>query len=73
MANHVLDAKGMRCPQPVLKLTAFVPKVAAGDIVEISGDCATFEDDVRKWCTRMKKTILSVRPDGSGKVIQIQF
>lgn len=73
MAHHVIEAKGLRCPQPVLKLTAFVPKVAAGDVVEIHGDCSTFEDDVRKWCARMKKTVLSVRPDGDAKIIQVQF
>jgi len=73
MADHTLDARGLRCPQPVLKLAALVPKMAAGDLIEVSGDCPTFEDDVRKWCARMKKTVLAVRPDGGAKFIKIQF
>ena len=45
-----------------------------GDIVEISGDCATFEKDLRAWCDRMHKVCLAVRDQGEGKqTIQIQF
>jgi len=48
-------------------------EIAAGDILEVSGDCPTFEEDVRKWCDRMKKTLLAVNVEGTAKVMQIQF
>jgi len=73
MTTHTLDAKGMRCPQPILKITAMLPQLAAGDILEVSADCATFEDDVRKWCDRMNKTLLAVTSSGDITVAQIQF
>lgn len=73
MATIKLDAKGLKCPQPVLKVAAKMPEMAKGDILEVSGDCPTFEDDMRKWCERMKKTLLAVRQEGNAKVIQIQF
>ena len=73
MTTHTLDAKGMRCPQPILKITAMLPQLAAGDVLEVSADCATFEDDVRKWCDRMNKTLLAVNKDGDVTVAQIQF
>jgi len=45
-----------------------------GDILEVIGDCPTFEKDVRAWCERMKKVCLSVRHEGNGHMlIQIQF
>jgi len=73
MTTHTLDAKGMRCPQPILKITAMLPQIAAGDVLEVSADCATFEDDVRKWCDRMNKTLLAVNKNGDVVVAQIQF
>jgi tRNA 2-thiouridine synthesizing protein A len=41
--------------------------------VEIVGDCPTFEKDIRTFCDRRKKTLLSVRGDGVKTVIQIQY
>lgn len=73
MATTRLNATGLRCPQPVLKIAAKMPEMAGGDILEVSGDCPTFEEDVRKWCERMKKTLLAVNVEGTAKVVQIQF
>lgn len=73
MATVKIEATGLRCPQPVLKISAMAPKMGTGDILEVSGDCPTFEADVRKWCDRMKKTLLSVQVIDTAKVVQIQF
>lgn len=73
MTTHTLDAKGMRCPQPILKITAMLPQVGPGDVLEVTADCATFEDDVRKWCDRMNKTLLAVNKSGDIVTAQIQF
>ena len=73
MATHMLDAKGLRCPQPILKLTILLPDVAPGDVVYLSADCEAFEDDVRKWCERMNKTLLAFTKDGDVITAQIQF
>ncbi len=73
MATVRIDAKGLKCPQPVLKVAAKLPELNKGDILEVLGDCPTFEDDMRKWCERMKKTLLAVNRDGSAKLIQVQI
>ena len=73
MANVKLDCKGLRCPQPILKIAAKMPEVAKGDVLEVEADCDTFEQDVRKWCERMKKTLLAVTAQGKVKTAQIQF
>lgn len=74
MANHTLNTTGMKCPQPILKIAAMAPDIAPGDILEIDGDCPTFEQDVRTWCDRMKKVCMAVKDEGAGKkIIQIQF
>jgi len=67
MALHNLDALGLKCPQPTLKITVLATKLQPGDILEVLADCPTFEKDVRDWCTRSKKVLLWVRDEGGGK------
>ena len=74
MAIEILDMVGMKCPQPVLKIAVRAPDIKAGDILEVIGDCPTFERDVRVWCQRLKKTFLSIKDEGGSiKRIQILF
>jgi tRNA 2-thiouridine synthesizing protein A len=74
MATDVLDTLGLKCPQPVLKIAVKAPDMKAGDVLEILGDCPTFEKDVRTWCDRLGKVFLSIKDEGGDKKrIQIQF
>ncbi|MBW1927388.1 MAG: sulfurtransferase TusA family protein [Deltaproteobacteria bacterium] len=74
MAVKILDTLGLKCPQPVLKIAVKAPDMNPGDILEILGDCPTFEKDVRTWCERLGKIFLSIRDEeGNKKRIQIQF
>ena len=74
MATVVLDTTGLQCPQPVLKIAALSPDLKPGDVLDVVGDCPTFERDVRAWCRRLKKTIIFLRDEGAGKMrCQIQF
>lgn len=74
MAVQTINAVGLKCPQPILKIAAKSPEMAAGDILEVTADCPTFEKDVRVWCDRLKRVLLSVKDEGGGKLkIQIQF
>jgi len=74
MTVTVLDTLGLKCPQPVLKIAVKAPDMKAGEILEVWGDCPTFEKDIRVWCERLGKTLLSVAEDGPDKkMIQIQF
>ncbi|MBW2173949.1 MAG: sulfurtransferase TusA family protein [Deltaproteobacteria bacterium] len=74
MATEVLDTLGLKCPQPVLKIAVRAPDMKPSDILEVLGDCPTFERDIRIWCERLKKVVLSIKDDGQNKKrIQIQF
>lgn len=73
MAITTFDAKGLKCPQPTLKITIMATRMKAGDILEVVADCTTFEEDVRGWCTRARKVLLWIREEGSTKRCQIQF
>jgi tRNA 2-thiouridine synthesizing protein A len=74
MSVSVLDTFGLKCPQPVLKLAVLAPDMQVGDVLEVLGDCPTFEKDLRIWCERLGKVFLSVKDEGKDrKRIQIQF
>ena len=74
MAVEVLDTLGLKCPQPVLKIAVKVADMEHGDILEVLGDCPTFEKDVRTWCQRLGKVFLSLNDKGKHrKRIQIQL
>jgi tRNA 2-thiouridine synthesizing protein A len=73
MAAQLLDARGLKCPQPTLKVTVMAVKMKPGDQLEVIADCPTFEKDVRDWCIRSKKTLLWFKTEGSAKRCQIQF
>jgi tRNA 2-thiouridine synthesizing protein A len=74
MAKKLLDTLGLKCPQPVLKIAVRAPEMKPGDILEVLGNCPTFEKDVRIWCERLGKVFLAIEDEGNGKKrIQIQF
>jgi tRNA 2-thiouridine synthesizing protein A len=68
-----IDAVGMRCPHPVLILGNETTRTPAGTVVEIVGDCPTFEKDVRQFCERRGRTVLAVLGVPPTLKIQIQF
>jgi tRNA 2-thiouridine synthesizing protein A len=74
MRVELLDTLGLKCPQPVIKIAVKSPDMKPGDILEVLGDCPTFEKDVRTWCERLGRGVLSVKDEGQNKNrIQIQF
>ena len=73
MAIKQIDARGLRCPQPQLKMLTESYSMAKGDILETVADCPTFENDVRNWCQRSKKVLLWMRTEGNAKRCQIQI
>ena len=73
MATIKLDALGLKCPQPVLKIAAKAAEMLNDDILEVHADCPTFEKDVRLWCGRTKKTLLWIKEENGKKRCQIKF
>ncbi len=76
MAKVNLDARGLKCPLPALKMNSMMLKneVKPGDVLEVVADCPTFEKDVRDWCSRTKKVLVFIREEGNGvKRCQVQI
>lgn len=73
MSVSIHDLRGLKCPQPTLKMTMLSMTLAKGSIMEVMADCPTFEDDLKGWCQRTKKTLLWVRSEGEYKKCQVQL
>ena len=73
MATKVIDARGLKCPQPQLKMSIESHSMAKGDILECIADCSTFEADVRGWAERTKKAVLWFKNEGNCKRCQVRI
>ena len=73
MAKKFIDARGLKCPQPQLKMLTESHSMQKGDIIEVIADCSTFEADVRGWCERTKRALLWMRTEGNAKRCQVQI
>ena len=66
MAMKVLNAKGLQCPQPRLRMSLEAMSMKAGDILECVADCPPFESDLKEWCKNSKKALLWFKVDTDG-------
>lgn len=75
MAMVTIDARGLKCPVPTLDLTTRMMNhsLAPGDIVDITSDCPTFEENIRAWCQSFRKVLISCRDEGPLKIARIQI
>jgi len=67
-----LDARGLVCPMPIIKLSKIVKSIQAGDTLEVRADDPAFESDVTTWCQKMGHSLLGVRKDGKDLVALIE-
>ena len=73
MATRTIDAVGLRCPQPILKVTIAMPEMKPGDVLEVCANCESFEEDIRTWCSRLNKTLLALTIRDDVITAAIQF
>ena len=73
MATKVIDARGLKCPLPSLKIQSETLTMKSGEILEVLADCPTFEADTRRLCDALKKALLFVKAEGTAKRVQIRM
>jgi tRNA 2-thiouridine synthesizing protein A len=70
---EVLDCRGMKCPQPVMKAAIKANSMPAGSTLEVRADCPSFPADVTKWCADTGKVLVSIVDQGGYKAATIQL
>ena len=71
--GEVLNCRGLKCPQPVLKVAIKAATIPAGSTLEVHADCPSFPDDIRKWCEDSDKVLISCVDQGGYHAALVQF
>ncbi|MBS3796991.1 sulfurtransferase TusA [Pseudoalteromonas sp. BDTF-M6] len=58
-ADHVLDALGLRCPEPVMMVRGTVRKMNNGETLLIIADDSSTTRDIPKFCRFMDHTLVA--------------
>ena len=66
MSEKIIDATGLLCPIPVLKLRKHLKSMEFGDIVLINADDPAAAIDIPHFCNEAGHTLISKEPGESG-------
>ncbi|WP_105188758.1 MULTISPECIES: sulfurtransferase TusA [unclassified Pseudoalteromonas] len=58
-ADHVLDALGLRCPEPVMMVRGTVRKMNNGETLLITADDPSTTRDIPSFCRFMDHTLVA--------------
>jgi TusA-related sulfurtransferase len=61
----IIDAIGLFCPVPIIKVAEAVRNVDSGALVEIRSDDAAILHDMPAWCKSTGNTIQSMTREGN--------
>lgn len=63
-----LDACGMQCPGPILKIADEIKNIEIGDCIEITTSDAGFSADIQSWCESTGNTLIGLSKE--NKIIK---
>ncbi|HUT27450.1 MAG TPA: sulfurtransferase TusA family protein [Methanomassiliicoccales archaeon] len=63
--NDTLDAKGLMCPMPIVKLAKKMKEMPVGAVLELIADDVGSKEDVPAWCKRTGNEIVDQRDEGN--------
>ncbi len=61
-----IDAVGLFCPIPIVKLKLELEQVNSSQIVEVLADDSGFEEDVINWCQDTNNNLISLSKNQEG-------
>lgn len=67
-----IDAKGLKCPMPVIKLQQAIRQAESGQQLEIACTDPGAEKDIQSWCKVNKHQVLDVSDTDFGQLFLIQ-
>jgi tRNA 2-thiouridine synthesizing protein A len=66
IANHILDATGLYCPEPVMMLHKLIRDVSPGEVIEILATDPSTQRDIPKFCTYLGHELLAAETTEAG-------
>lgn len=68
-----IDARGLRCPMPIVELGKAARTCVPGDEIEVVADDPAFAMDVEAWCRRTRSELLERRHEGDDIVARLRL
>lgn len=62
--DDMLDARGMACPQPILKLAEAMKELKGGQLLKVLADDPGALEDIPVWCKRTGNQMISITEEG---------
>tara|TARA_B100001175_G_C19009930_1_gene403008 strand:- start:271 stop:501 length:231 start_codon:yes stop_codon:yes gene_type:complete len=66
MTKEILDATGLLCPLPVLKLRKHLKSMKIGDVVAVLANDPAAAIDIPHFCNEAGHKLISQKANGSG-------
>ncbi len=63
-ATLLIDACGLQCPGPIMKLKAAMDEIKEGETIQIKATEMGFVTDIPSWCSRTGNSLLSLSNSG---------
>lgn len=70
--SHVLDARGLNCPEPVMLLHKTVRGMRSGETVEVLATDPSTERDIPKFCNFLRHELVAQERRGAEYVYRIR-
>ena len=72
MARHLLDARRLLCPMPVIRTQDAIASYCAGDVVEVTGTDPGMKQDIPAWCRVNGHRVLAITEENDEITIIIE-
>jgi TusA-related sulfurtransferase len=68
-----IDAKGLRCPKPIIELAKARRSMKSGDEIIVVADDPAFESDLEAWCDAADFELESMDKEGQVVTARLKF
>ena len=62
-AAYKIDASGMQCPGPIMKVASGIAEIKDGELLEVMVTDRGFKSDISAWCENTGNTLLELTSD----------
>jgi len=66
-----LDARGLKCPMPIIKLSAALKTIPVDDELIVLADDRGFPPDVRAWCAKVGHELVSLDDANPARLVAV--
>jgi len=66
--KKTLDAQGLSCPMPIVKLSQAMKDMNIGEVIEVLASDPSFVPDVEAWCRKTEQKLIKI--DESVEIIK---